>query len=631
MNANGSYRKKRLLLSIALVLAAALPAFADKIYLRDGRVLEGKIVREERDKVQIELKFGAQTISRDDIVKIEKLKSPEEQFEEALAAAKTAQELVALGKKAIEDGLDKLAPRAFRRALALDKDNKEAHEALGDRFEDGRWWTAEEWARRPEEVERRQKEEKEALRKKAEEGQSKYKKELAGVDWGDAHIIATKHYVVKCNSTKEVAQRYADFLEKIYAAYDKVFSKYKRYWDKPSTVYIFRTNEEFREYMGVEMGVGGFYMPKSMNPNAFPDRIVCAFHGSFGTSGDTRLVLAHEGTHQMEHIICAGKEETFLVRPPWWTEGLAVYFGDGHKLDKKGNLRIEIPRDRLSVLKRIMREKVVPDEIKLSQFVRWDLRRYQMNAAIAYPYGWSLVYYFLHRGEDKKGQQKPVKIKGKEVDLAKVFEKFFQVVTENPPKGSETEPDYYAEKLDQLLGFSIDDLTEDWKAFVMALELPKLGKVKGKIFESLDAGFTIEKPQDWKWDEEGCQGDEAIRLANDQTTGLARIEVDGNMFNFTPEEAADAIEQNLGAATIDERKEIDVNGFPAIEIDYRATPEEGNPEKRTAEQSYRRVIVTTLRRIYQIVLQCDTEKTEANKEAFEKILGGFKVLKDKDN
>jgi hypothetical protein len=260
--------------------------------------------------------------------------------------------------------------------------------------------------------------------------------------------------------------------------------------------------------------------------------------------------------------------------------------------------------------------------------VKTDFRFYQMNAGLTYPYGWSLVHYFLHRGEDAKGQQKPVKIKGKDVELAKVFENFFQVVTESPPKGENTEPAYYAQKLEKLLGFPIDDLTEDWKDYVMKLQLPKLGVVKGKLYESVDTGFTVEKPQDWTWNESDLEGDEAIRIEKKDAGALVRIEVDGNMFNWTPETAKDEFYGRL-PATPEETNDIQVNGFSAVEYVYRVTPESG-PRSGT-EQVYRHVVITTLKRIYQIVAQCDADKADANKEGFERILAGFKILKDKEN
>jgi hypothetical protein len=575
---------KKTVFVFAILLLAAPLALADKIYLRSGKTIEGRIVSEDSENVQIERKIGSSvtiaTYPRSEIERVEKSKP-----EDDPGAAPKGDE----PKK----GAEKKAPEK---------------PGGGD-----------------------------------DKGQDKYGKELEGVGWGDAFVIPTKHYVVKCNSTKEVAQRYADFLEKIYAAYDKIFAKYKHYWNKPSTVYIFRNNGEFQEYTHAGEGVGGFYRPKSPDENAFPDRIVAAFHGKFGTTGDTRLVLAHEGTHQMEHILCMGSEEQFLMRPPWWAEGFAVYFGDGFAFDKKGNLEIGIPRDRLSSLQQAIKAGQVPDKLKISEFVKWDYRPYQQMAGLAYPYGWGLVYYFLHRGEDKKGQQKAVKINGKDVQLAKVLEDFFKAVTDMPPSsaGEDGLPEYYAKKLDSLLGFPVDNLADDWKKFILALELPKLGKVKGQIFESQEGAFTIEKPKDWKFNEEDLAGEEAIRIENEKSTGLVKVMVEGNMENKGIDEIADGVEQEiyqmLASPDFEKRGEpIEVAGTTGKEFVLKGTiPElpEGAPRPkhyRSGDQVVRIVLIVNLKRSYQIICVTNAEKAEENSPVFESILKGFKILKEKE-
>jgi hypothetical protein len=650
--------KRSLLLAVAALLALPATALADRITLRNGKVIEGTIVAENADSVQIERRIGSMTTTvtyqRFEILKVERIKSPAEEFEDAFKEAKTAADFVKLAKKAREDKLEKQALRALDRAIELDKNDKEAHELRGDRFDEGKWWTDREWKLahgyveyagelvKKEDLEKKKKEEADRARKAAEASQEKYGKELEGVSWGDAFIIESKHYIVKCNSTKEVAQRYSDFLEKIYVAYDKVFSKYKRYWNKKSTVYIFRNIQEFQEFTGVPEGVGGFYVSKSPNENAYPDRIVAAYHGRFGSTGDTRLVLAHEGTHQYQHILCAGDENSFAVRPAWWKEGLAVYFGDGYTLDKKGNLKIGIPRDRLSYLQRAIKAGQVPNEMKISDFVRLDYGTFSRYPP-SYPYAWSLVYYFMHRGEDKKGNQQPVEIGGKKVNLAEAFEKFFKAVTEIPPFGSQNygaAGDYYGKKLDDILGFPVDAITDDWKKFVLDLDLPKLGKVQGQTYLSTDAAFSIQKPGDWRWDEEDVEGDEAIRIENEKTTGLVKVLVDGNMDNKTLADVANETETMIGhvlrTAVIESRNEINLGGFDGVELIYKGTPPERpagaakSGKERHGEQWVRHVIIVTLKRTYHLICVADSGKEDENKAAFEQMVKSFKILKEKE-
>ncbi|RME73515.1 MAG: hypothetical protein D6776_06955 [Planctomycetota bacterium] len=378
--------------------------------------------------------------------------------------------------------------------------------------------------------------------------------------------------------------------------------------------------------------MGGYYRPKSDNPNAYPDRMVAAFHGSFGTTGGTREVLAHECTHQFEHILCDGTAMQFMVRPPWWVEGLAVYFGDGYRMDKNGKLTIGIPRDRLMMIQRILRSGQAPP---ISRFLRTDLGQYQRMAGLTYPYGWSLVYYFLHRGNGK-----PVEINGHKVDLKKVFNQFFKVVTAKPPQLMPQQyPEYYARKFEELLGFPVDELTGDWKNFILSLKLEPLGEVKGDTFVSDKLAFEIKKPEGWEFRPDDVQGQEAIRIENPATTGRVIVIAQGNMDLTTPEGALEQIESQAGmrlrSPTIDDSKIIDVYGFPAAEVyysGYEAAPASNASRKvevRTNEQTYRHVMVVTLKRLYEIIMQCDSDRWEDNEAAFDEILKGFIPKADK--
>ena len=64
------------LLLAGALLAVSFPAMADKIHLKDGRVLEGTLVRETSTFVQFKIKVGGiestQTFQKDEVVKVEK-------------------------------------------------------------------------------------------------------------------------------------------------------------------------------------------------------------------------------------------------------------------------------------------------------------------------------------------------------------------------------------------------------------------------------------------------------------------------------------------------------------------------------------------------------------------------------
>lgn len=650
--------KYALWLGAALVLVSVLwsgPALADRVHLANGRIHEGKVIAATDEMVQLEKRIGEMTMvvtfRRDEVVDIEYKLTAGQKLAKALNEAKTAEECLTAARQAQAEGVAaETLVRAYERAVELDDQNEEARKALGHVYKSGRWMTDREWKKsqgyieykgelvHPDELARVKAQEKDAARIAAEKSQNRVRLEYQGVGWGEAHVIETAHYIVKCNSTKEVAQSYANFMEKIYKAYDKVFKGYKHYWTGKSTIYVFRNIKDFQKYLGVGEGVGGFYRPKSENLNAYPDRMVAAFHGTFGTTGGTREVLAHECTHQIQHILSDGDERQFLSRPTWWMEGLAVYFGDGFTFDKRGQLVVEIPRDRLMWIQRMLKSGQSP---KISEFLRIGLRQYQAQAGMTYPYGWSLVYYFMHRGEDRKGRQQSVKIGSRTVNLEKTFQSFFKVVTERPPASVDLRsfPDYYARKFDELLGFPVDELTDDWKQFVLGLELKRLGKVKGDKFTADELGMELTKPKGWEWREDDVEGREAIRLENSATTARVIVTAMGNMDNLGTEDAGDFAERMAGAKLdspmIEERNTIEVGGFPAVEIFYSGTevkPAHATSEiqVRQNEQMHRHVVIATLKRVYHIVCQADSDRWEEAKDSFGEVLRGLKILSGQD-
>jgi hypothetical protein len=665
---------------IALILLAgahaALPAAAraDKVVLKNGRVFEGKIIEETADHVVVEFrKYGAvgtNRIERREIKEIVREASQQEEYEKKIADAKTAAECVELSKKATEENLPRSAQKALERAVKLEPENAEARALLKHKKVDGKWLAERDWKLKegwredpktkelvsPEDWKRREAE------KKGEANKSSldYARELEGT--GEWFVIETsdKNYKIRCNSTKEVADRYAKFMVQIRREYDKVFKKYPRYWNGQSTIYIFRNNDDFKTFAEDQAGVGGFYRPKSENPNASPDRLVAAFHGAFGT-GDTRAVLAHEATHQMEHIYCDGTEMEFLSRPPWWMEGYACYFGDGFKFDRKGNLEIIIPRMRLNPIQQYLKQGLL-NQRPISSFLRVGLRQYQMEAGLTYPYGWALIYYFKKRCEvpgKKKGtfETKPQKIKvngqEKELNLTKVLDDFFIVMSKKPPAGAgdpfnpQGAGDYYAKELEKILGFPIDHLADDFKDFILKLEPPSMGVIdkRKRKFSGAEAGFEVVMPEGkaWTWKEEDCVGDEAIRMVNADISALVKIEVDGNMENDPLESdgsrtgVKDAMASRIGrmwqGCTFEtDQKTVAAGIESAWEFVYTGTPTKTpmDPNAPQTEQKVWHIVIggATEKRTYSLIFMADKDKFDGAKPAFEQILNSFKKLKE---
>lgn len=135
-----------LVLGLFLVLAPALSA--DRLRMKDGRVLEGRIVRETREKIVLETRFGELEVARAEVESIERGKTVREEFDERWKAARSADEFHALGLWCVEHKMRREAKRCMKRAVELDPDHEGAQTWLGNVRYKGEWMTPEERDRR---------------------------------------------------------------------------------------------------------------------------------------------------------------------------------------------------------------------------------------------------------------------------------------------------------------------------------------------------------------------------------------------------------------------------------------------------------------------------------------------------
>jgi len=80
---------QRYVLAMMFALAAALPAWADYVVLKNGERIEGEIIQEDDDVLIIRHKYGTMTVQRDRIVFIHR-DTPEEKKRKALQAQAAA-------------------------------------------------------------------------------------------------------------------------------------------------------------------------------------------------------------------------------------------------------------------------------------------------------------------------------------------------------------------------------------------------------------------------------------------------------------------------------------------------------------------------------------------------------------
>ncbi|MEK7867657.1 MAG: HEAT repeat domain-containing protein [Planctomycetota bacterium] len=131
----------------ALILALALPLAADEVRLKDGRVIEGKVV-EDGDTVRVQGQHGAVSFSRDKVAKITIGPTRREQFgaRRASLAADDIDGLFELAGWCDVEGFLRERDELLARCLELDPQHDGANEVLGRVKFNGKWMTAEEAA-----------------------------------------------------------------------------------------------------------------------------------------------------------------------------------------------------------------------------------------------------------------------------------------------------------------------------------------------------------------------------------------------------------------------------------------------------------------------------------------------------
>ena len=466
-----------------------------RVKLRRGGSYEGEVVERAGDSISIKHRFGTAKVSRDDLLEWERFKTLEEQYQDRAAVAKTREDWCDLGDWALEQSKSELAREAYRKATDISPGFKRARDALGEVEYEGTWMPIEEamkaqgkelyggeWLT-PEEVESRQEQESTEARAEALKGRDAYIEELRGRDWATGDPIITPHYVIYCNSTDDNARYYSDVMESLYKAYDKVFIE--KFWPRKfkrapkSDVYIHANHQQFMDWTGNGPNIGGFYNLLRQD--------VTAYHGSFGSTGSTEEVLAHEGTHQFQGMIFKSLQSL----PIWFIEGLAVYFGDGSKISRRKVEINEIPRDRLVGLQHAIEDG---NYCPLSTLLRMPQGRF---SGFYYGHAWGVLFWCLYGSEFgawKKSDNTGGKIMEDWLLHCQKMEGFCQY---------EEEAKFFEELIVRHCGKSVEEWEAEYKEWILGLPVEELGRKRGSTFSSEALKVEIEKPVGWRWEKSG--------------------------------------------------------------------------------------------------------------------------------
>lgn len=600
-----------LLWTVELPAQLAPAAVEDQVIviLEDGTELAGVLIEETETSVSIRSAFGVTTIEMSKVKEIQRGVNPaQREYRERASRARrknSASAWYEVGNWARGKGLEEESQEAFNEAIKLDPDHAPARLGLGEARVDGEWLDAKRvadliasgWRRQgdtlvepgeagstgsgpeipsprpqpsgttiepgarnltPAELSRR-KRELERRKKDKDKFERKKLREYEGIPWSSRHIIKSSNFRIECNSTREVARTYQWIMEALHQTLSGIF-KDRSLRSQIPTVFIYRNHEEFMLKTGMGRGVGGFYQPASQN--------VYAYHGVFGLTGTTYTVLAHEGTHQFQGRVLP-RMQNF---PNWLIEGMAVYFGDGSKLDyrKKKIVTGLIPRDRLFHIQEKMREGKHTPLDKLPGLAR------NRFGGTHYADSWAIMHYLINGPKKKVGQRFLVD--------------YWQLGKRR--RVAQKEFDRFAEKY---FG-SVEELEKEWQEYVLALKPDPAGTVEKGKFVSLDFMFSVERPSDhWEYVIDDLSSDELVAMRHPDGESEIRVSI---LSKSDPEQEPDAFIESVVLPRVSKKYEFlaqmegTLGGLEAFVIDYKdkaptveATVEESSEKKAGAGEA----------------------------------------------
>lgn len=127
----------------AFLLGAVLPAAADEVVLRNGAVLSG-VVREEGDRVVVEMDAGSMSFRKIDVREIVRSDGPLKEFERRKGISLDAKSMYETALWGRERGLTARSNELLRKVIELDPDHEGARKLLGFERIAGRWMEGDE-------------------------------------------------------------------------------------------------------------------------------------------------------------------------------------------------------------------------------------------------------------------------------------------------------------------------------------------------------------------------------------------------------------------------------------------------------------------------------------------------------
>ncbi len=259
--------------------------------------------------------------------------------------------------------------------------------------------------------------------------------------------LSSKHYELKTSATKEEGQELLDFMELVHATYTTLLKP-----DNPqdldkrrNTLVLFKNYDEFLR-AGAPPGAGAYYDHRTRDLVGYYD------------TNDMKPFFAHEGMHQFTDAT----SKNFLNFNMWFTEGIADCIGNCEVRNKKLYMCVKsgrIARMRLPSIQAAIRQGSTPSVGRLMS-LNHDV--FMRNADLCYAMSWSWCHFLITypKDEDRGGQIPDGKYRK---NLAGYYEQIRAGGVSHEKAWSES-----------FKGFPLEEMEEQWKKYVVALDPGKL-------------------------------------------------------------------------------------------------------------------------------------------------------------
>ncbi len=418
----------QIIVTAVITLGSAYPVFADAVVFRDGRKLEGKIVKETEESLTLRVKYGEVVVPKRDIASVERGPTALEEYrKKAAEAGETAKARYELGQWCRQKGLDEEAKKEYGKALEIDSSYAPAGKALGYEKVEGRWLS-------PDEAKRARglvKFEGKWVSKEDRDGILAERDSKKQVELRKKYNVGPEFFVSERKVCVLITDLPEDERKKLLAAAQAVYADMKERFEKffikkhdwPLVTYAFGKRDDFRKRLkddGIEEGAEayGYYSGAKRTSYVFK----CF-------SPTTERMLQHEFTHQV-HIERMMKPGRSSRSRAWLFEGLAE-FNEGRTF-KDGKLgKPEPHHGNLAYARKALQDgNMIPLEKLLAAEKFTDLHGTDFNSEEcfrAYGQAWALVYYLLegdggrHRTKFERFMKKDIEGEGSLEEFKRIF------------------------------------------------------------------------------------------------------------------------------------------------------------------------------------------------------------------